>query len=197
MILPISLLQVTVVRTESPPKLSAALWGQTGPHLTLSVTPDPQAEEEQGRRREEALVRGTACCHGGRAGARGVHVKFTCAASPAPPEERGLPFGHPPALSSELEASRAAGSREIPGPALHLLEGVGPEAQSFWSPLQHCPCLLASEPLYSSHIAICPVTQLTTLPPHSHCDQSHPFIVPSQGPTKHIYVLKENHQLTQ
>ena len=41
-------LQLAVVRTEAPLKHSVATWGQTSPHLTLPVSPDPRAEEAQG-----------------------------------------------------------------------------------------------------------------------------------------------------
>lgn len=49
-------LQLAVVRTEAPLKRSVATWGQTSPHLTLPVSPDPRAEEAQGSGR--ALVQG-------------------------------------------------------------------------------------------------------------------------------------------
>ena len=39
-------LQLALVRIEAPLKHSVAKWGQTSPHLTLPVSPDPRAEEE-------------------------------------------------------------------------------------------------------------------------------------------------------
>lgn len=139
------------MRIEAPLKLFAAPWGQTGPHLTLPVSPDPRAEEEQGSGRDGALVKegfGLPREQGGRfmlnSPVPGLQLHNKC----------GLPLSTlPPSLN--WKGTELQGRGRCPGPAPHLLGGE-PEAQSFWYPLQHYPGLMALSPLYNTHMSVSP-----------------------------------------